>query len=85
MTRGAGKPYFGHLPTWIYEHPSWTNDAPNKDDRLDMADRWMLTIISGQCDTPADDEGSRRTQLLHQREVLFRCDVRPAHDDCVAW
>ena len=59
-TQVAVRPYFGHLPDWIYVHPAYAGGAQCVEDRLTNGDRWVLHILAGQCGTKVDDNGSIR-------------------------
>lgn len=75
-TQTAVRPYFGHLPDWIYVNPAYTSREQCVEDRLTNNDRWVLHIIAGQCGTKVDDNGSTRGcwcgERLLQRTHCFR-------------
>ena len=58
--RHTRKPFFRHLPDWVYDQPAWVSDDPHRRDRLSMGDRWALHVIAGQCSQKPDGDGLRR-------------------------
>lgn len=64
------KPFFGHLPNWVYNHPTYTGEAARRKDRLGPGEKWALHLIAGQCNKTVDQIGSRRGCWTNDRFVL---------------